>query len=260
VYVAAGDERTSNGFVAQNEVEVYVDRLGTAAWDASVPDLNQARLNQNMVILADGSLLVVGGNDVPVTQPTGPGPAYRKPERYVPSFLGYPGQPTGWTYMAEQGHERRYHSVAGLLPDGRVFSAGGDFSALDPNDPNQSHHTIEIYSPPYLFKGPRPVISGLSSSLWSTGSANPITFTLTFRPGSGPNHVALIKTGSTTHAFDASQRYVRLAHDAQFLGNDAYSVTVQIPANRYETPAGHYFLVAVSTLGVPSVGTMIEIQ
>ncbi|MBL8765770.1 MAG: DUF1929 domain-containing protein [Planctomycetes bacterium] len=260
VFVAAGDERTANGFVAQNEVEVYVDRLGTAAWDASVPDLNQARVNQNMVILADGSLLVVGGNDFPPPQSTAQGPAYRKPERFIPSFLGFSGQPTSWTYMAEQGHERRYHSVAGLLPDGRVFSAGGDFSSLDPNDPNQSHHTVEIFSPPYLFKGPRPVISGLSSTVWSAGDPNPILFTLTFRPGSGPKHVALIKTGSITHAFDASQRYVRLDHDAQSMGNDTYSVFVQIPSDKYQVPAGHYFLVAVSTLGVPSVGTMIEIQ
>ena len=42
---------------------------------------------------------------------------------------------------------RNYHSVALLMPDGRVFSAGGGLcGACQTNHPD-----AQIYSPPYLF-------------------------------------------------------------------------------------------------------------
>jgi len=49
-----------------------------------------------------------------------------------------------------------YHSTALLLPDGRVLSAGQDDGSLATYG--------EIFSPPYLFKGPRPTITGAPST------------------------------------------------------------------------------------------------
>ena len=54
-----------------------------------------------------------------------------------------------WTPLASStGIPRVYHSTALLLPDGRVFSTGGNH-----------HPEVELYSPPYLFKGARPTIA-----------------------------------------------------------------------------------------------------
>jgi hypothetical protein len=51
-----------------------------------------------------------------------------------------------WTTVAAQRAPRAYHSTAVLLPDGRVLSAGHD---------NGRRSTMaEVYSPPYLFRGP----------------------------------------------------------------------------------------------------------
>ena len=50
---------------------------------------------------------------------------------------------------------RMYHSTAILVPDGRVIKAGGGQGGGRIHD----YTTIEIFSPPYLFKGERPVIS-----------------------------------------------------------------------------------------------------
>jgi hypothetical protein len=46
-----------------------------------------------------------------------------------------------------------YHSMAVLLPDGRVVVARG--SPLRDSS-NHDQLTAEFYSPPYLFKGPQP--------------------------------------------------------------------------------------------------------
>ena len=58
--------------------------------------------------------------------------------------------------MARQATPRTYHSTALLLPDGRVFSGGGGLCGTC----SVNHADGEIYSPPYLFQGPRPVIQG----------------------------------------------------------------------------------------------------
>ena len=50
---------------------------------------------------------------------------------------------------------RMYHSTAILVPDGRVIKAGGGQGGGRIHD----YTTMEIFSPPYLFKGERPVIS-----------------------------------------------------------------------------------------------------
>jgi hypothetical protein len=60
-----------------------------------------------------------------------------------------------WTTMASMHTTREYHGTALLLPDGRVLESGmgTDFG----NVPDQL--SAEFYSPPYLFKGPRPTIT-----------------------------------------------------------------------------------------------------
>ena len=60
-----------------------------------------------------------------------------------------------WSTMASMHTPRVYHGTAVLLPDGRVVESGrgADFG----NVPDEK--SAEFYSPPYLFKGPRPSIT-----------------------------------------------------------------------------------------------------
>ena len=60
-----------------------------------------------------------------------------------------------WTTMASLAVVRTYHSIALLLPDGRVLSAGGEIGGA----------SAEIYSPPYLFHGSRPTITSAPTSV-----------------------------------------------------------------------------------------------
>ena len=53
-----------------------------------------------------------------------------------------------WTTLASNALTRIYHSTTLLLPDGRVLHGGQDVLGY------------ELYSPPYLFRGARPTITG----------------------------------------------------------------------------------------------------
>ena len=73
-----------------------------------------------------------------------------------------------WTELAAESVDRCYHATAVLLPDARVLSAGGGEYRPDgvvTNDPADSHRDAQVFSPPYLFGGPRPVITSAPASV-----------------------------------------------------------------------------------------------
>jgi hypothetical protein len=145
--------------------------------------------------------------------------------------------------MAAQTIQRTYHSTAVLIPDGRVVSAGSDNGA-----PTQV--TYEIYSPPYLFKGARPVITSAPTTL--TYGAK---FKITTASASTITRVALIRPAATTHADDFDQRYVDLSFT---IGSG--TITATAPANGNQAPPGYYMLVIVNSNGVPSVMPFLQLN
>jgi hypothetical protein len=238
------------------EVDKYVQPGLSTVWDYSAPDLNFPRFNHNSVLLLDGSILVNGGSDG-VSCNGDPLP----PERYRPPEIFGPSQGSSWsavTGAVEPAH-RRYHSVAGLLPDGRVFSAGGQFS--------DDYHTVAVYEPPYFFHA-RPEIT--SSPAVIQYSQQGFTFQVNVTLSSANSiveRVALVRTGSITHAWDMNQRYVVL--DAEIAGGTSpnFTLDVKLPSNAFAVPPGHYYLTVVEKtqmIGegkwVPSPGQWIRVD
>jgi hypothetical protein len=129
-----------------------------------------------------------------------------------------------------------------LIPDGRVVSAGSDNGV-------STQVTYEIYSPPYLFNGARPVIKSAPTALTYGQS-----FSITTANASSIASVALVRPGATTHADNFDQRYVNLKF---VVGNGKLKATV--PANGSLAPPGYYMLVIVNTSGVPSVMTFLQL-
>ena len=143
---------------------------------------------------------------------------------------------------------RLYHSTAILLPDARVLMAGR--SGLFQDSPyDYAEHRVEIFSPPYLFRGPRPVIASAPSS-----AAYGATITIGTPQASSVSAVAVIRTGAVTHAFNMDQRYVALS----ITGRAGNNLTVQTPPDGQAAPPGYYLLFVLRN-GVPSVATFIRL-
>jgi len=192
--------------------------------------MNEPRRNLNAVLLPDGTVLAVGGNrgtsnyDDPVLSA----------ERYDPA--------TGtWTPMAAQAAPRAYHSTAMLLPDGRVLSAGQTNGVMQT--------TAEVYSPPYLFEGPRPVITAAPTNL-GYGAA----FSVETGQAADIADVVLIRPSTVTHGVNFDQRSVSLPFDAQ-----TASLSIAGPATSVDAPPGWYMMFLVDDRGVPSIASWVRV-
>ncbi|MGQ0552432.1 MAG: galactose oxidase early set domain-containing protein [Planctomycetota bacterium] len=236
-----------SGAVVTGHVEKMIDPNATKAW-VDTPPLNHPRFNHNLSFLLDGSLVVTGGS---YGEDLTGGPDLcnfvRAPERMrPPELFGGSGLWVDLGSFAPQPHDRGYHAIGGLLPDGRYFSGGGTA------DPNQGHvsgtyHTIDIFAPAYYFQ-PRPQIQEAPTVIASVASSGqPFSLEVTrVDSESEIAWVALVKPSSTTHAFDMGQRYVQLAQPT-VESQSALDIvlTVPNPLNLFETPPGMYLLVVV---------------
>ena len=103
-------------------------------------DMAFRRVNVNAVLLPDGTILIVGGNQgvgrFGANQPV------RDVELYDP-------RSDKWTTLAPMMFPRCYHSVAVLLPDGRVLSTGG-------TDGFTNQRNMEVFTPPICLLGRAP--------------------------------------------------------------------------------------------------------
>ena len=201
------------------------------AW-SQTGSMQQGRRYATATALPDGTVLVTGGGEDQI------GPAgVLSPEIWSPA--------TGiWTPMAPMAEPRLYHSIALLLPDGRVLIGGGGRKTKAVDRAN-----LEFFSPPYLAKGPRPTISGAPAQ---------VTYGQTFvvqTPEAGSiAKVNLVRLGAITHAVNTSQAF----YSANFsVGSQLINVTA--PPNGGYTPPGFYMLFILNGAGVPSVARIVQI-
>jgi len=176
------------------------------------------------VLLPDGNLFVCGGI-----------------QRTNSPCTMYNPLTDSWSPMAALPSQRDYHSVAILLPGGQVMMAGWNNSS------------IEIYNPPYLFAGARPVIT-VFPALVHHGQ----TFLIESPDAPAISKVVFMRPMAITHQTDGEQRVLELplthdpAHPAQLSliaphGGHPHAVA----------PKGYYMMFAVNIHGVPSEGKFI---
>jgi galactose oxidase-like protein/Kelch motif protein len=218
-----------------NTAEIIDLNRASPAWQWT-GSMAHPRRHHDAVVLPTGEVLVVGGTSGTIFNDISK--AVRAAEIWSPT--------TGtWTTLASSSVSRGYHSTALLLPDGRVLHAG---SGGDKSEPDETR--AELFSPPYLFKGDRPTISSVPSSIrYSTA------FDLATPSAGSIARVSLIRLGSVTHSFNMNQRFQRLS----FVRGSG-KLTISAPTSRKKTPPGHYLLFILNPSGVPSIAKIIQVK
>jgi hypothetical protein len=269
-----------------NQVTRYLDTSGTGSWSTVGSSLFGNRFNSTAVMYDNGQILIAGGTPnlgvAPATNTAetinldnaSPAWQYTSPMTYPRQYLNSTLLPDGkvlvtggtgassdvldsqavlaaemwdpttgqWTTMASMNHARLYHSTAALLPDGRVLSGGTTATGVPGND-------ADFYSPPYLFKGARPTITGAPASV---GYGQ--TFVVQTPDASSITHVNWLSLPAVTHAFNENQRMNRLSFTIA-----SGSLNVTAPSSANLCPPGFYMLFALDSQGVPSVAKMVQI-
>ncbi|MCX2180290.1 discoidin domain-containing protein [Streptomyces sp. SKN60] len=215
---------------------------GSGVRSARTGDMGYARSFGNSVVLPDGKVAVFGGQAYPV--PFSDATSVLTPELWDPA--------TGrFTPLATMAIPRNYHSVANLLPDGRIFSGGGGLCG----DCATNHADGAVFTPPYLLNPdgtpkPRPAITGGVPPRAAAGSSLAVT------TGGPVASFVLMRAAAATHSTDNDQRRVPLASTATGAG----TYTVSIPADRGVVLPGTYMLFALDAQGVPSTARFLTVS
>jgi hypothetical protein len=217
--------------------EVIDLNAATPAWRA-VGSMAERRRQLNATTLPDGTVLVTGGSRNDGGDADGVSSPVLSAELWSPAS-------EQWTTMDSMDIPRLYHSMALLLPDGRVLAAGGGHSAAA----TCFHNEAEIYSPPYLFKGPRPTITSAPSVLTYGQS-----FLVQTPDAAGIASACLIRLAAVTHSFDQNALRIPLG-----LATRGAALVLTPPASKNVAPPGHYLLFLVNAAGVPSVSRIVKI-
>jgi hypothetical protein len=209
------------------------------SWGFAFPML-EMRVHPNAVLLPDGNVFVSGG--MTATSPTPPNGG--RSEMYDPD--------TGAIFeMDDLNHPRHYHSVALLLPSGQVMTAGG----ASPGGCSLSvENTIEIFSPPYLFRGPRPVIMSVPGTI-----THGKEFGLKTPNAAGIKEVVLVRPMAVTHQTDSEQRVIPLKFGQD--GIDSLVVVAPDGSSPHGiSPRGYYLVFILDSNGVPSEGKFVRLM
>jgi hypothetical protein len=216
--------------VATKSVAIVDLSAASPRYKAAKP-LRHARMHQNLVLLPDRTVMVTGGAAV---EEHGVNAALEA-ELFDPA--------TGvWSRLAKSRVPRLYHSVALLVPDGRVITAGSNPAR------GVEEHRIEVFSPPYLFKGPRPSLA-LAHGHAGYGVALAATTSSALR------EVNLVRPSATTHASNSEQRLL----DVPFTAGGGGAIELTLPSDPRLAPPGWYMVFAVNEAGVPSVGQWLRL-
>lgn len=242
VLVAGGAQNGTTQTSVRNAMTI--DISGAEPVINNTASMHYPRKFQNAVMLADGKVMMVGGNT------NGFKFNDAAPVYYSESWDPQTGQ---WKLLAPQKEERTYHSVALLMTDGRVWSAGGGLCG----GCAVNHLNAEVYSPPYLFNAdgspaPRPQILNAPES---AGHGEVLSVTAT----PGLTRFSLIKMGSTTHQMNTDQRFMSPSF-VENSGTTSSVYDIQLHSNPNVLTAGPYMLFGLNSSGTPSVAAVVTIR
>lgn len=231
VLILGGTAREFLAGLATNSAEV-LRRDGTRYEWTPAPPMTFPRLHVNATLLLDGRVLVTGGGRRDNTSPV------------YESELFDPETRT-WLMGATCSVPRLYHSVAVLLPDGRVWTGGGNPRAGD------EELRIELYTPGYCQTADRPVIDA-----WPAGIGYGSPFEVHVTCPAPIVHAALVRPTSVTHSFNVEQRWVGL----EMLSATGVRLMLRAPPTPDLAPPGWYLLTVLDEHRCPASSRWIRLS
>jgi hypothetical protein len=210
------------------------------------------RFMSDAVLLPDGTVAVLSGVGAGVADDAGIAVLW------VESFDPETEQ---FTAMSVMDVPRFYHAVALLQADGSVLVAGstGPRFHYTLGGGSADEYRLEVYRPPYLFRGPAPRVRLASTTI---GFGKPVTVTVDSGDGTEIQRIVLLRASSTTHTNNMDQRCVVLHVTARTAG----AVEATGPADGTVAPPGPYLLFAVKVKGqdvpanrIPSTGQFVMV-
>ena len=220
---------------------ILVDLNGAAPVVTRAAPMNFARAFNNTVTLANGELLVIGGNTS--------ARVFDDEGSILPAEIYNPTS-NSWRVVDSIDVPRNYHSTALLLKDGRVLSAGGGGCG---NTCEVNHLNGQIFSPPYLFNADdtpatRPTLAGLPPQI-SAGSS------ITVTASADTTRFTMVRLSGTTHHMNTDQRFLPI----ESTNNGDGSFTLDLQANPNVLLPGNYWVFALNANGTPSIGTTLQV-
>jgi galactose oxidase len=231
-------DRANATFTPSSQNSYLIDITSGSAVVTKVDSMRYPRAYANGVVLPNGQVVVVGGADH--------GKGFSDDGNIRVAELFDPATAT-WRELAPMARPRPYHSIALLLPDGRVLVGGGGLCSSSDNCA-VNHPDVEILSPPNLFGGPRPSITSAPTTLAANGG------TFTVAVSGAVSGFSLVRMASVTHSVDTDQR---LIHPA-IMTSGGGTFTLVAPANNNVAPPGFYMLFALDA-GRPSLAVVVKI-
>jgi Domain of unknown function (DUF1929)/Carbohydrate binding module (family 6) len=242
---------------------VVVDINSNTPTFTTTANMAYGRRHLSTTVLPTGDVLISGGSS---------GQGHNKAPYAVAMEL-YKVATNSFKTLANINTGRGYHSIALLLPDGRIMIGGG--GSCGGCQTNGDQNNVEYFKPPYLFKsdggtGQIEVTSRPEISTVTNTSGTPIDLNTSI--GYGQNlkiattgkiaRVTMIKLGAVTHARNFDQNFNQLDKVSNTFdaGSNTSSLTMTTPSEPAWATPGHYMIFAIDTDGVPSVAKIIKLQ
>jgi hypothetical protein len=206
------------------------------------PSLPEPTRYPSVVIMPDNKVLITGGS------------------RYYRGEFGsdiltchiYNPATNKLSSLASPSIGRDYHSEALLLPDGRIITLGGNplFGNKTDTTAGYFQQEIEIYSPPYLYHGTRPKITGGPRQLQRGETVSFSTPNSALIQGA-----RLIAPSASTHVTNTVQRSIELS-----VVREGKSILVTIPTGEGLVPSDWYMLFVTNPAGTPSTAYWVHVD
>ena len=242
--IVTGSNQGSWGDSSSFDQAYTIDLNNSRPVFETTQNMKFARKFQNLVPLPTGEVMVVGGNTS--------GQGFRDTGTIYEGEIWNPESGT-WRTTARMAVPRNYHSIALLLIDGRVLSAGGGYCSGNEFCNGSSHQNGQVYTPSYLYNEdgsladrpeiltePGDITPGASFNLSATETISKFT---------------MIKMSSTTHAVNTDVRLHTVPFEA--LPNNEYELSPH--SNGNVLSPGYWMLFAINESGIPSIAKSVKV-